>query len=601
MVKTYSNSTQGNTVLSPHFKVKEFACKDGSDTVLIDDNLVAMLEKLYTALNCSKIIINSGYRTVAYNAQLGGASSSQHCKGTAADIVCYDQSGQIIDAKLVCCTAQDLGFGGIGYISATATHVDVRTSNIYRGDERSGYSNNVPNGDFYAYFGISKPAVTAAAPESESAQSAVGAADSESTPSGTQTQPVSVTRKGVDVSTFQGKIDWGKVKAAGIEFAMLRAGYGKVSTQKDAQFENNYNGCKANGMPCGAYWYSYATNASDAQLEANTFLGVINGKTFEYPVVLDIEESCCQTNATEICQTFCSVLENAGYFVTIYASKAFLESYISSDVREKYDIWVAQWASKCTYSGSYGMWQYSGDSQGARVNGINGVVDLDYAYKDYPNIIKNAGLNGNTPDASGTDQPAVAADSTAVTDPELPAEPAQPANPTESANPYPVPAQNLKSGSSGDDVKWVQTQLNAFGYNLNVDGIFGPATNAAVRSFQQNNGLSVDGIVGVNTTAKLEGASPAAADSTAVTDTEPPAEPAQSANPYSVPAQNLKSGSRGDDVKWVQTQLNSFGYNLNVDGIFGPATDAAVRSFQQNNGLSVDGIVGVNTRAKLLA
>jgi GH25 family lysozyme M1 (1,4-beta-N-acetylmuramidase) len=205
---------------------------------------------------------------------------------------------------------------------------------------------------------------------------------------------MSIQRKGIDVSVHQGIIDWGKVKNSGVEFAILRAGYGREVSQKDAQFERNYTGCKENGIPCGAYWYSYAAGANDARLEAATLLAILGEKQFEYPVVFDIEEKCCQAKASEICETFCSILENAGYFVTIYASKAFLESYISKSVREKYDIWVAQWGSKCTYGGAYGMWQYSGDPQKARIIGINGVVDLNWAYKDYPSIIKGNGLNG---------------------------------------------------------------------------------------------------------------------------------------------------------------------------------------------------------------
>jgi GH25 family lysozyme M1 (1,4-beta-N-acetylmuramidase) len=311
---------------------------------------------------------------------------------------------------------------------------------------------------------------------------------------------MTIQRKGIDVSVYQGIINWEKVKATGVEFAILRAGYGKVLSQKDAQFENNYQGCKTSGIPCGAYWYSYATGANDAQLEAETFLKVINGKSFEYPVVFDIEEARCQAKASEICETFCSILEKAGYFVTIYASKAFLDSYISKAVRDKYDIWVAQWGSKCTYSGNFGMWQYSGDPQNARISGINGVVDLNWAYKDYPSIIRGNGLNGfKAIVANSPAKPEIA---------DVPNEPEKHEIPdftdkSKPQNPYPVPSENIRKGDRGDGVKWIQFELNRHGSKLVIDGIFGNNTNAEVINFQQNKGLAVDGIVGVLTRERL--------------------------------------------------------------------------------------------------
>ena len=160
-VKTYSYSKDKNTNLSAHFKVKEFAStssngKVWSDKVLVDTTLIAMLEALFIRLNCKYIIVNSGYRTAEHDKAVGGSGKGKHVEGKAADIVCYDKNGKAINAKIVCCVAQDLGFGGIANISSKfrAVHLDVRTGSKYMGDERFGY-NTVTN-DFYSYFKVSK-------------------------------------------------------------------------------------------------------------------------------------------------------------------------------------------------------------------------------------------------------------------------------------------------------------------------------------------------------------------------------------------------------------------------------------------------------------
>lgn len=201
--------------------------------------------------------------------------------------------------------------------------------------------------------------------------------------------------KGIDVSKHQGKIDWNKVKSAGIQFAMIRAGYGRYDKQKDEQFEANYSGAKAAGIPVGAYHYSYAENAEQAKAEAQTLLNWIKGKTFEYPIAFDIEEADVynlgKNAVSEIIKVFCSTVEAAGYYVCVYANKNWLDNVISDEVKKKYDTWLAQWTTKPTYNGNYGIWQYS--SSGS-VNGISGRVDMNTALKDYPSIIKGANLNG---------------------------------------------------------------------------------------------------------------------------------------------------------------------------------------------------------------
>ena len=156
MIKTYKST--GRTQLTEHFNVSEFKCKcGGTHDTKLDTDLADKLEKLHTALNCSKIIINSGYRCPTHSVNVGGSATDYHTKGYAADIVCYDQKGNKISSKIISCVAQDIGFGGIANIDSTytATHVDVRTSNFWNGNEvvTSAYSITE---DFYKYYGLSK-------------------------------------------------------------------------------------------------------------------------------------------------------------------------------------------------------------------------------------------------------------------------------------------------------------------------------------------------------------------------------------------------------------------------------------------------------------
>lgn len=158
VIAAYITKVGRDYLISPHFKLDEMACKDGSDKVLYSTELMSMLEKL-RAYGGFTVHINSGYRSPSYNRKIGGASKSQHTKGTAADIV-VKKDGKTVSGKLVCCLCQYLGFKGIGYISESAVHVDMRESGSYRGDERKGYSGNV-GGDFYRYFNIRKSEIEA--------------------------------------------------------------------------------------------------------------------------------------------------------------------------------------------------------------------------------------------------------------------------------------------------------------------------------------------------------------------------------------------------------------------------------------------------------
>ena len=206
--------------------------------------------------------------------------------------------------------------------------------------------------------------------------------------------------KGIDVSSHNGKIDFAKVKSAGIDFVIIRAGYGKTAGQKDAAFESNYAAAKAAGMHVGAYWYSYASTVEESAQEARACLQVIEGKQFDFPIYFDIEEKKQFDKGIHFCsdcvKTFCDMLEMAGYFTGFYTGRYAAEHYFREDVRKRYAFWLAEWSEKVYYSGQYGMWQHS--SKG-KINGISGNVDLDISYTDYPTIIRNKALNGFTANA----------------------------------------------------------------------------------------------------------------------------------------------------------------------------------------------------------
>lgn len=202
-----------------------------------------------------------------------------------------------------------------------------------------------------------------------------------------------MTKYGIDVSQWQGDIDWNEVRT---DFAILRAGYGKIASQMDVKFERNYKGAKAAGIPVGAYWYSYAKSEDEAREEANVFMQFLKGKQFEYPVYFDVEErstlSLGKDKVSEIIIAFLDEMEKNGYFAGLYMSASPLTDYTTQYIKDRYAIWVAHYGvDKTTYKGQYGMWQKSSTG---KVSGIKGNVDLNECYVDYPRQIKADGRNG---------------------------------------------------------------------------------------------------------------------------------------------------------------------------------------------------------------
>lgn len=215
-----------------------------------------------------------------------------------------------------------------------------------------------------------------------------------------------MTKIGIDVSYSQGKVDWAKVKKSGVEFVILRAGYGREASQVDDTFEANYSGCKAVGLPVGVYWYSYAEDEEDAVKEAKACLEVIKGKQFEYPIYFDPERDFQFNNGksfvSKISKAFIKTIEDKGYYGGLYTNANWIRNVIDSDLQENYTVWLAAYTGdindKPDYDGQYGMWQFS--SKG-NIEGIGPYVDLDLCYSDYPTKIKSKGLNGFPKDLKG--------------------------------------------------------------------------------------------------------------------------------------------------------------------------------------------------------
>lgn len=270
-----------------------------------------------------------------------------------------------------------------------------------------------------------------------------------------------IEMKGIDVSKHQGYIDWKKVKAAGIDFAIIRAGYGQ--TYKDERFDEYVKGCIDNNIKIGFYWFLYCTNVAEAIKNAEKFHTVIcNYKSkismkvwcdFEY----DTDKKAnakgvvfTKASRTDCVNAFCKKLESYGYEVGNYANQDYLNNKLNAI---NYPLWFAKY-SAAKGSRECLMWQYT--SSGS-VSGIAGKVDMDIYY-----------MPGNEKKV-----------------PEV-------ANPT------------LKRGAKGDEVKKLQEDLNYLGAKLAVDGSFGPGTEKKVKDWQQENHLQVDGSYGPKSYAKMK-------------------------------------------------------------------------------------------------
>lgn len=213
--------------------------------------------------------------------------------------------------------------------------------------------------------------------------------------------------KGIDLSEHQGTVNFDKLKASGVDFVLLRAGYGSANLypeQYDARFEEYYKKAKAAGLGVGAYWYSYATNPNMAADEAASFIKALKGKQFDYPVYIDLEEDNIarhlgKAKYSDVAAKILNTVESNGYWVGIYASLYYLTNMLDMSKLSRYAVWCAQWNDTCQYENA-GIWQYTNEYF---VNGVAGKVDADYAYYDYPAQIKAKGLNGYTKKSDNKD------------------------------------------------------------------------------------------------------------------------------------------------------------------------------------------------------
>ena len=267
----------------------------------------------------------------------------------------------------------------------------------------------------------------------------------------------------IDVSCWNSGIDYDAVKASGIDSVIIRAGYGREVYQKDSQFENHYAGARAAGMNIGVYWYSYADSVQDAITEAEACLECIAGKQFELPIYFDMEENwqtaLGRATLTTMATAFCQTIEEAGYRAGVYSNVNWFTNFLDYNrLAAEYSIWLAQWGSS-SYSYACDIWQYADDGS---VPGIDGNVDMNRVINE--DIINGSGGGGGQKIYFDISMPYLA-----------------------------------KSGyiSTGEEVKTVQLLLNAMHYgDLEVDGIFGSATDQAVKKFQKSRGLDQDGIIG---------------------------------------------------------------------------------------------------------
>lgn len=197
-----------------------------------------------------------------------------------------------------------------------------------------------------------------------------------------------VVRKGIDVSEHQGKIDWAKVAADGVEFAIIRCGYGKdIARQDDKYFEQNYAGAKAHGIKVGVYLYSYAKDADSARSEAAHVLRLLKGKTLDLPVYYDLEESGLEGNYVEHANIFGDIVEGAGYWVGVYSGAWHWKNTLKDLTR--FTKWIASWGKNTTtdldryadVSVPSGAEIHQFSAVG-KVDGIKGNVDLDVMYRD---------------------------------------------------------------------------------------------------------------------------------------------------------------------------------------------------------------------------
>ena len=201
---------------------------------------------------------------------------------------------------------------------------------------------------------------------------------------------VTAIRRGIDVSKYQGNIDWNAVRASGIEYAFIRVGYRGMdqgTLVEDPYYKQNIEQATAAGIKVGVYIFSQAVNTAEAEQEADFIVSRIGNYKITMPVIIDYEFGNGMTGrlananlskqaGTDVCKAFCARVESKGYTSMVYANKNMFTNYIDGpQIANQYLIWLAQYSTQVTYSGNFDFWQYCSDGT---VSGISGYVDMDY-------------------------------------------------------------------------------------------------------------------------------------------------------------------------------------------------------------------------------
>ena len=199
----------------------------------------------------------------------------------------------------------------------------------------------------------------------------------------------------VDISEFQQGINFNKMKNDGIKAVIIRAGYGRESSQKDSMFESHYRNAKAAGLKIGVYWYSYADSVGDAEKEAKACLECINNKSLDMPIYYDLEDNSQtkfgKAKLTEIAERFCETIKKSNYRAGVYANLNWFNNYLDYDkLKKKYSIWLAQYNSVNELNCD--IWQ---NSSTGKVSGYGGNIDTNVIYND--NIFGKSETNVKKP------------------------------------------------------------------------------------------------------------------------------------------------------------------------------------------------------------
>ena len=194
---------------------------------------------------------------------------------------------------------------------------------------------------------------------------------------------------GIDVSKWNGNINWQAVKNSGVSFVIIRCGYRGSSTGalvEDPKFKTNIKGATDAGLKVGVYFFSQAISDVEAVEEASMTIDLIKKYKISYPVFLDVEDSngrgdkIDSSTRTQVISAFCQTMKNSGYTSGVYANKSWLTGKMNAGALSNYKIWLAQYNTEITYTGKVDMWQYS--SKGS-VSGISGNTDMNLSYLGY--------------------------------------------------------------------------------------------------------------------------------------------------------------------------------------------------------------------------